>query len=61
MARTATYSENVGLEILRARNEGVPWKVLMMEYKLRRTRLYQLMKSAEAQLASAKTEPGSSR
>ena len=57
MPRQATYSENIGLEILHARQAGTPWKVLMLEYRLCRTRLYQLMKVAEAQLQKEGADP----
>ncbi len=48
MARPATYPEDIGSRILEARRDRTPWKILMMEFGLGRTRLWQLMKEAEA-------------
>ena len=58
MARPARHPD-IGAELIAARANGVPWKVLVRLFGLKRTRLWQLWRAAVD--ATEMTWPGMER
>ena len=64
----ASYLENtndvrgIGPELVEAREDGVPWKVLMRKYDLSRAWLHRLWRHAmDEKMSSRHLEPGQER
>ena len=57
MSRPARIPENLGAELVAAREAGHPWKVLMRRYGLGRTRLWQVWREELRRRAGDGADP----